>query len=129
MGAQMSSFVFASPDVLSSASSDLSGIGSAIRAANFAAAPSTTSVVAAAQDEVSAAISAVFGAHGQQYEALSTRVAAFHEQFVSALSGGGLSYAAAEAANVSPLGAAASPVQDFLGVINAPTEALLGRPL
>ena len=90
----MSSFVFASPDVLSSASSDLSGIGSAIRAANFAAAPSTTSMVAAASDEVSAAISAVFGAHGQQYQAMSAQVANFHDQFVQALNGGGLMYAA-----------------------------------
>ena len=63
----MSSFVRASPDVLASASSDLSGIGSAIRAANFAAAPSTTSVVAAAGDEVSAAIAGLLGAHGLHY--------------------------------------------------------------
>jgi hypothetical protein len=126
----MSSFVFASPDVLSSASSDLSGIGSAIRAANFAAAPSTTSVAAAASDEVSAAISAVFGAHGQQYQALSAQVAKFHDQFVQALNGGGLMYAATEAANASPLrAAAASPAQGVLGVINAPTEKLIGRPL
>jgi hypothetical protein len=48
----MSSFVIASPEVLASASQDLSGIGSAIRAANVAAAPSTTSVVAAAGDGV-----------------------------------------------------------------------------
>jgi hypothetical protein len=41
------SFVIASPDVLASASSDLAGIGSAIREANAAAAGSTTSVVAA----------------------------------------------------------------------------------
>ncbi len=44
----MSSFVFASPDVLSSASQDLAGIGSALRSANVTAAGSTTSVVAAA---------------------------------------------------------------------------------
>ena len=129
----MSSFVFASPDVLASTSQDLSKIGSAIRAANFAAAPSTTSVVAAARDEVSAAISAVFGAHGQQYQALGARVAALQEQFVQTLSSGGLMYAATEAANASPLGAAGAPAQtlgqDILGVINAPTEALLNRPL
>ena len=103
----MSSFVFASPDVLASASSDLSGIGSAIRAANMTAAPSTTSVVVAASDEVSAAISALFGGYGQEYQAVSARVAEFHEQFVAAVRGGGLMYAAAEAANASPLSAAA----------------------
>jgi hypothetical protein len=92
----MSSFVFASPDVLASASQDLSGIGSAIRAANAAAAPSTTSVVAAAGDEVSAAIAALFGGYGQEFQALSTQVSAFHEQFVAALGSGGLMYAVAE---------------------------------
>ena len=108
----MSSLVFASPDVLASASQDLSKIGSAIRAANFAAAPSTTSVVAAAQDEVSAAISAVFGAHGQQYQALGARVAALKEQFVQTLSSGGLMHAATEAANASPLGGGRGPGAD-----------------
>jgi hypothetical protein len=57
----MASFVIASPDVLASASQDLTWIESAIRAATAEAAPSTASVVAAAQDEVSAAISALFG--------------------------------------------------------------------
>src|SRR6516225_4385245 len=124
----MSSFVIASPDVFATTSQDLTGIGSAIRSANLAAAPSTTSVVAAARDEVSAAIAAVFGAHGLEYQALSAQVAEFHEQFVQALSGGGLMYAAAEAANASPLRAAAgSPAQGVLDVINAPTEKLLGR--
>jgi len=63
----MSSFVFASPDVLASASRELSGIGSALRAAHVVGAPSTTQIAAAASAEISAAISALFGAHGQQY--------------------------------------------------------------
>src|ERR1700739_898899 len=102
------SFVIASADALVSASRDLSGIGSAVRSANLAAAPSTTSVMAAASDEVSGAIAAVFGAHGRQFQELSARVAAFHDEFVGSLSGGGLRYAGTEAANVSPLGAAAA---------------------
>jgi hypothetical protein len=63
----MSSFVFASPDVLASASRDLTGIGSAIRAANAAAAGSTTGIAAEAGDEVSAAVSALFGGYGRQF--------------------------------------------------------------
>jgi hypothetical protein len=78
----MSSFVIASPDVLTSASSDLTGIGSAIRAANAAAAPSTTSVMLAAQDEVSAAVAALFSSHAQGYQALAAQAAAFHAEFV-----------------------------------------------
>jgi len=53
-------------------------------------------------------------------------MAAFHHQFVSAMTGAGQSYAGAEAANASPL---QTLEQDVLGVINAPTDALLGRPL
>jgi len=71
---------------------------------------------------VSAAIAALFGAHGQAYQALSAQGAAFHDQFVQALTAGAGSYAAAEAANASPL-------QDLLNLVNAPFEVVLGRPL
>jgi len=71
---------------------------------------------------VSAAIAAAFGAHAQGYQSLSAQVAAFHDQFVRALTAGGNLYASAEAANASPL-------QPVLDLINAPTQALLGRPL
>ena len=65
----MSSFVSAAPEALAGASADLSGIGEAIREATSAAAPSTMGIVPAALDEVSAAIAALFGAHGQAYQA------------------------------------------------------------
>ena len=102
-----SSYVIAAPEALAAASADFSGIGEALRAANAAASVPTTSLLAAAQDEVSAAIASLFGGYGQEYQAVSARVAAFHEQFVAAVRGGGLMYAAAEAANASPLSAAA----------------------
>jgi len=99
----MSSFVIASPDVLASASRDLGGIGSAIRAANVAAAPSTTSVVAAAADEVSASVAHLFSRQAQDYQALAGQAAAFHEQFVQNLTASAGSYAGAEAANTALL--------------------------
>jgi hypothetical protein len=99
----MSSLVVASPDVLASASQDLSGVGLAITAANLTAAPSTTSVSAAALDEVSAAVASVFSGHAQQFQAASAKAAAFHAQFVQTLHGAGSAYTAAEAANASPL--------------------------
>src|SRR6516165_3207959 len=102
-GSSMSSFVIVSPDVLTSASSDLTGIGSAIRAANAAAAPSTISVVVAAQDEVSAAIASLFSSHAQGYQTLAAQAAAFHAQFVQTLNAGAGWYATTEAANASPL--------------------------
>ncbi len=79
-----------------------------------------TNVAAAAADEVSTGIAALFRAHGQAYQALIARAAAFHDQFVQTLSRGAGSYASAEAANAE---------QTLLNAINAPTQVLLGRPL
>ena len=47
--------------------------------------PTTTGLVAAAEDEVSAAIAAQFAAHGQQFQSLSDQAALFHQQFISLL--------------------------------------------
>ena len=132
------SYVVAVPAMLAAASSDVAGIGSSLSAAHAASAAPTTAVIAAARDEVSAAIASLFSSHGQQFQALSTRAAAFHAQFVSALTRAAGAYAAAEAANASPLAAAfqhdaaslsATVQHDVLAAINAPAQALSGRPL
>src|SRR5262249_31606056 len=101
------SFVFAIPDEVSTAATDLASIGSDLYHAHTAAAAAqTTEVVAAGADEVSAAVAAFFGAHAQDYQALSARAATFHDQFVQALNAGAGAYASTEAAN-----AAANPLQ------------------
>ncbi|WP_156764088.1 PE family protein, partial [Mycobacterium sp. 852002-50816_SCH5313054-b] len=120
------SFVIAGPEAMAAAAADLTGIQTALNAAGAAALSPTTQIEAAAADEVSAAISALFGEYGQAYQALSARASAFHDQFTRALNGAGFSYAATEAANASPL---QTLEQDILGAINAPTQTLLGRPL
>ncbi len=56
------SFVNVAPQLVSTAAADAARIGSAINTANTAAA-ATTQVLAAAQDEVSTAIAALFGSH------------------------------------------------------------------
>lgn len=116
------SYVIATPEALQAATFDVAGIGSAIQQANAAAAGPTSSLLAAGQDEVSAALAALFGEHAQAYQAISAQAAAFHNQFIQTLSAGAGSYAAAEAANASPL-------QQLLDFVNAPTEFLFGRPL
>jgi hypothetical protein len=118
------SYLVAVPELLSSAATDLSNIGSALVAAKAAAATPTTGVLAAAEDEVSAVIAAVFSAHGQGFQALSAQAAAFHARFVQALTAGAGSYAAVEAANGSSL---QTLKQDLLGAINAPS-AVTWRP-
>src|SRR5262249_30520147 len=74
----------------------------------------------------SAAVASLFSGHGQQFQALSAQAAAFHAEFERALNGAGSAYAAVESANASPLQAIQ---QDALAAGNAPTHALLGRPL
>ncbi|WP_191495992.1 PE family protein, partial [Mycobacterium simulans] len=120
------SYVVIAPELLTAVASDVAGIGSSLHAANAAAAVPTTALMAAAGDEVSAAIASLFSSHAQQYQALSAQATAFHAQFVQSLTGAGSAYVAAEAANVSPLQALEQAV---LGAINAPTQLLLGRPL
>ncbi len=120
------SFVIAQPDFLAAAATDLANIGSAIGEAHATALAPTTEVLAAGADEISAAVAALFGSHAQSYQALGAEAAAFHQRFVQALGAGAGAYASTEAANASPL---QTVLQELLGVINAPTETLLQRPL
>ncbi len=125
------SYVIAAPEFVMTAAADLAGVGSSLSEANTAATASTTSVITAAGDEVSAAIAAVFSDYGHRFQALSAGAAALHSQFVQALKASAGSYVSAEAANVAAF--AAGPAQtlekDVLGLINAPFQALTGRPL
>ncbi|KBT55798.1 PE family protein, partial [Mycobacterium tuberculosis] len=113
------SFVIAAPEVIAAAATDLASLESSIAAANAAAAANTTALLAAGADEVSTAVAALFGAHGQAYQALSAQAQAFHAQFTQALTSGGGAYAAAEAAATSPL---LAPINEFF-------LANTGRPL
>ncbi|AYE95848.1 hypothetical protein C0J29_14575 [Mycobacterium paragordonae] len=119
-------YVYVGPQRVGVAAGDLVRLGSVIGAANAAARVSTTQLLAAGSDEVSAAIAALLGEHGQAYQVISAQVASFHQRFVQALNVGAGAYAAAEAANASLV---QTLMQGALDVINAPTNAVLGRPL
>ena len=116
------SYLVVGPQRVGVAAADLVRLESVIGAANATARASTTQLLAAAEDEVSAAVASLWDAHGQAYQAISAQAAKFHQQFVQAISAGAGAYTAAEATN-------ASLVKTALDVINAPTNALLGRPL
>src|SRR5271156_7021150 len=92
------------PQLMATAAADAAQINSAISAAKAAAAGPTTGLVAAAQDEVSAMTATLFGAYGQEYQAILQQASAFHEQFVAALAAAGNAYAGAEAAASNSLG-------------------------
>ncbi|WP_459758544.1 PE family protein, partial [Mycobacterium riyadhense] len=116
------SFVFAVPDMLGAAATDLARLGSTLSAANAAAEAQTTALLAAGEDEVSAALAALFSAHGQGYQVLSVQAAGFHDQFVRALTAGAGAYASADAANASPLAG-------LVEALNAQSQVLTGRPV
>lgn len=116
------SFLAVAPDWVTSAAADLEHIGSVLSAANAAAALPTTGLAAAAADEVSTAIATLFAGFGQEYQALNTQLSAFQQQFVLSLGSSAGAYASAEAT-------AASVLDPVFGIINAPTQLLLGRPL
>ena len=115
------------PELVESAAADLKSIGAELNAAHAAAAVPTTGLVAAGADEVSTAVAALFSGHGQAFQALSAQASAFHAQFAQALSGAEGAYAAAEAANASPLQAAAQTASDTQWF--SPWKTLTGRPL
>ncbi|WP_136623114.1 PE family protein, partial [Mycobacterium attenuatum] len=120
------SYVVAIPDAVGAAAAKVAGFGAALSNANSSAALGTTGLLAAGGDEISAAIASLFSAHGLAYQQVAAQMTAFHGRFVRALTAGAGAYAHAEAANASPL---QTLEQDALQVINAPTQALLGRPL
>lgn len=107
--------MIAAPDVVTAAANDIARIGAAVSAANTTAAAATTGMAPAAADEVSAAIAALFGAHAQEYQAVSLQVADFHERFVQALNAAGAAYAQAEAEIVLLLQSARQAVLNLLG--------------
>ncbi|WP_205874261.1 PE family protein [Mycobacterium camsae] len=112
-------FLHASPEALKAAASSIAGIGSEISSANAAASLPTTGLVAAAADQVSAQVAALFSSHAQGYQQLSTQVAAFHEKFVQALGASAASYANTETSAARTLDSA----------VSAPARQLLGHPL
>jgi PE family len=133
--------VFAAPELISTAATELANIGSTLSSANTAAASATATVPAAAADAVSAGVAQILSAHGQEYQALAGQVAAFHQQFTQNLQAGAGSYAGAEAANAAmmqPLGtiagsaaaaavAAANPVVQFFNQLLVDLQNLIGR--
>jgi PE-PPE domain/PE family len=114
------SYVVATPDFLRTAAEDLAAMGSAVSAANAAAANSTMSLLAPGADEVSRRIAALFGAHALEYQAVSSQAAQFNERFVLGLAANANAYLTTEIANAE---------QGLWNAVNAPVQTLSGRPL
>jgi hypothetical protein len=117
------SYVLTAPEMLATAATDVENIGSAISTANANAAGPTTGLLPAAEDEVSAAVAKVFGAFGEQYQAVVKQTAAFHSAFTQALAAAGSAYLEAETGNA----ALTSGPSNALNAINAPILRLFGQ--
>lgn len=110
------SYVLAAPELMSLAAADLTQLGSKVSAAGAAAHQATTGVLAAAADEVSSAVAALFSGHGIEFQSASIQAATFRDRFVQLLNSAGANYASAEAAGASLLGL--SPSVGLLGLGN-----------
>lgn len=129
------SFVIAVPELVEAAADDLAGIRAAVGEASASAAAATTSVLPVGADEVSAAVAQLFGAHGRDFQALTTRAALFHNEFMSLLSSGATQYASAEVAAAALLAgsgasAATSPMEGlaaFASAVAAPYQTLVAN--
>jgi hypothetical protein len=115
------SFVSVAPELLEGAAQQLAGVGSSLAEATATATGPTTGIAAAAGDEVSVAIAAMFGSAGRQFQAMSAQAQAFHSQFVSLMDAGAGAYASAEAANVEQV------LLDFGATVAAPYQALVAN--
>jgi hypothetical protein len=108
------SFVVMAPETLTAVAGNLAGIGSTLAQATTAAAGPTTGIATAAADEVSIAVSQLFGTYGREFQAVSTEAADFHAEFVRLLNGGAAAYLSAEIANAE---------QNLMDAVNAPAAA------
>ena len=122
-------FLITEPESISAVAANVEEIGSAIRAANAAAAGPTSGLLAPAADEVSAAITKLFGLYSQEYQAVAGRGAAFHSQLAQALNAAGSAYAAAEAAASNALGTAEADARAALGGAGAAGASATATPI
>ena len=91
------------PQIVTTVAANIDGIGSSIKAATAAAAAPTSGVLAAAADEVSAAIANLFGSHGQEFQAVVNQVEAYQTQFQQTLTAAANAYVQTETAAVAAL--------------------------
>ena len=120
------SYVITEPELVQGAAQDLAGIHSSLAEVAKTAAGPTTGIVAAAQDEVSAAAASFFGNFGEEFQVLNAQAQAFHAEFENLLSSGAAAYVRAEAVNAEQVltntvseGAAAGIGQSVNGVLTA----------
>lgn len=114
--------LLATPEIITSAVTDIESIGSSISAASAAAASPISGLLPAAADEVSVAIANMLGEHGREFQAVVGQFEAYHTQFQQNLAAAASAYAQTEGAaatalqsalNASELAAPAASIPPF----------------
>ncbi len=100
------SYVIAEPQLMASVAAEINGIGANLNAANAAAAGPTSTLAAAAEDEISQALAKAFGTYGTEYQSLVGQLEGWHSQFTQTLAGAGTAYAETETAIATGLAGA-----------------------
>lgn len=97
------SYVLTQPPAMVAAAAELAGIGSAINEAAASVAGPTTTIATAAADEVSTAIAQLFGAFGQEYQAINAQLGTLYSQFTQKLTAAANAYFGDEAISAASL--------------------------
>ncbi|WP_139823393.1 PE family protein, partial [Mycobacterium bohemicum] len=105
------------PGKVQTAAQNLANIHSSLEDASATVAEPTTAVAAAAEDQVSAGVAAVFNSFGQEYQVLSAQTQAFHADFVNLLNASVGAYVNTEVANAE---------QALMNALDAPVHGLMG---
>src|ERR1700744_1103087 len=123
------SFVVAATDLVESPAQDLAGLRASLAEAASAVAGPTTGIPAAAQDEVSLAISEMFGNFGRQFQVINAQAQQFHTQFVGLMNAGAGAYINAEVATAAQAvsGSGLGNIGQTLGGALTSGEAALGQ--
>ncbi|OBK14149.1 PE family protein [Mycobacterium asiaticum] len=120
------SYLLTVPESLAAAATDVDGIAAAIHAANAAAAGRTSGLLAAAGDEVSAGIAALFNSFGDEYQAVVRQTSVFQSEFTRALANAALAYSQVEALNGALL--SGGPAAALLGTSGGGTGTAFAAP-
>lgn len=108
-------YVITTPEALAATAADVARIESAITGASAAAASQTNGLLAAAGDEVSAAVAELFGGYGRLYQDAVRQALAFQGEFAQALAAAGSAYAQAETGNAALVAGASNSLAALLG--------------
>src|SRR5271156_974720 len=101
-------YVTTAPETLAATAADVERIGTAISQASSAAAGPTSGLLAPAADEVSAAVTTLFGGYSQEYQAAVRQAMTFHGELNQARAAAGSAYAQAEASNAALMSGASN---------------------